>query len=294
MMCRGYEETVSSDMCGNVNGDLEDNVNIADLTYLVAYLFGGGAAPPCLEEGNINGDPAEAINIADLTYLVAYLFGGGPAPYDCGAFSGTPPTKMSGIVGLDATYEDSRTVVSVASPVDFRGLQIELTGELRTNPVNLANGDLEMVYSHDGDNLTFGLLDLNGGEVIPSGDHPLFSIEGEFDIESALISDMNHRELVPVIGSQRMETTPGSYALHQNYPNPFNPTTTIGFSSEEQSDYTLTIYNVVGQVVHQFSGVANAGDNNVIWDASSSGSGAYFYKLEVGSFTETRKMLLLK
>jgi len=66
---------------GNVNYDPGDNVNIADLTYLVAYLFGGGPPPPCFEEGDVNGDGA--INIADLTYLVAYLFRGGPPPAPC-------------------------------------------------------------------------------------------------------------------------------------------------------------------------------------------------------------------
>jgi hypothetical protein len=68
---------------GNVNYDPADAVNIADLTFLVAYLFGGGAVPPCPDEANVNGDPAESINIADLTYLVAYLFGGGPVPAAC-------------------------------------------------------------------------------------------------------------------------------------------------------------------------------------------------------------------
>jgi len=53
------------------------------LTFLVAYLFGGGPVPGCPAEGNVNGDGGEAINIADLTHLVAYLFGGGPAPVNC-------------------------------------------------------------------------------------------------------------------------------------------------------------------------------------------------------------------
>lgn len=68
---------------GNVNFDVADVVNIADLTYLVAYLFGGGPEPPCAAEGNVNGDVAETINIADLTGLVAYLFGGGSPPANC-------------------------------------------------------------------------------------------------------------------------------------------------------------------------------------------------------------------
>lgn len=68
---------------GNINGDEQDIVNIADLTYLVAYLFASGPEPPCVEEANVNDDPTETVNIADLTYLVAYLFAGGPAPAAC-------------------------------------------------------------------------------------------------------------------------------------------------------------------------------------------------------------------
>jgi len=66
---------------GDVNYD-DAGPNIQDLTFLVAYLFGGGATPECLDEADVNGDD-NGPNIQDLTYLVAYLFGGGPAPADC-------------------------------------------------------------------------------------------------------------------------------------------------------------------------------------------------------------------
>jgi aminopeptidase YwaD len=72
---------------GNANGDLEDKVNISDITYLVEYLFGipTGPAPVCQEEGNANGDIDEKVNVSDVSYLIAYLFGipSGPAPPDC-------------------------------------------------------------------------------------------------------------------------------------------------------------------------------------------------------------------
>jgi plastocyanin len=72
---------------GNTNGDVDDKVNILDITYIVSYLFGTpqGPAPPCQEEGNANGDSEEKINILDVTYLVSYLFGTpqGPAPPAC-------------------------------------------------------------------------------------------------------------------------------------------------------------------------------------------------------------------
>jgi len=65
---------------GDVNFDL-GGPNVADLTYLVDYLFRGGPPPPCFEEGDVNGDGS--INVADLTYLVDYLFRGGPPPPPC-------------------------------------------------------------------------------------------------------------------------------------------------------------------------------------------------------------------
>jgi len=68
-------------ICGDLNFD--GSINIADLTYIVAYLFSGGPEPiPDICVADVNNDGG--INIADLTYLVAYLFGGGPAPLeDC-------------------------------------------------------------------------------------------------------------------------------------------------------------------------------------------------------------------
>ncbi|HWR83574.1 MAG TPA: hypothetical protein VN285_09740 [Candidatus Deferrimicrobium sp.] len=60
-------------------------IDVSDLTYLVAYLFSGGQAPPCIEEGNVDGvtGPAGPIDVSDLTYLVAFLFSGGQPPPPC-------------------------------------------------------------------------------------------------------------------------------------------------------------------------------------------------------------------
>ncbi len=68
-------------MRGNVDGFLNDDINVADLSYLVDYLFRGGPPPPSSEEADIDGDGD--INVVDLTYLVDYLFKGGPAPTPC-------------------------------------------------------------------------------------------------------------------------------------------------------------------------------------------------------------------
>ncbi|MCK4654914.1 MAG: T9SS type A sorting domain-containing protein [Candidatus Cloacimonetes bacterium] len=77
-----------------------------------------------------------------------------------------------------------------------------------------------------------------------------------------------------------------------NYPNPFNPITNIRFDIKENESGTLLIYNTKGQFIesHQFE----AGQHNFSWNAENQSSGVYFYKLQTESFTETRKMILLK
>jgi hypothetical protein len=67
-------------VCGDINAD-GLGPNIADLTFLVAYLFSGGDPPPREDMADINGGDGR-INIVDLVYFVDYLFGGGPPP-DC-------------------------------------------------------------------------------------------------------------------------------------------------------------------------------------------------------------------
>lgn len=98
---------------------------------------------------------------------------------------------------------------------------------------------------------------------------------------------------VSIVGGS--DNLPQEYALAQNYPNPFNPTTTINFSLPLAGKYTLTIYNILGQVVETFENEATSpGQITVEWDASRQASGVYFYRLESGTFTDTKKMMLLK
>jgi len=85
------------------------------------------------------------------------------------------------------------------------------------------------------------------------------------------------------------------YKLHQNYPNPFNPTTTISWQSPVGNTQTLRIYDVLGRVVATLvDEFRNAGSYEISFNANRLASGIYFYKLQAGSFVETKKMLLLR
>jgi hypothetical protein len=88
---------------------------------------------------------------------------------------------------------------------------------------------------------------------------------------------------------------PSTYALEQNFPNPFNPGTTINFSIPTEGFVSLDVYNSIGQKVAALvSETKTAGTYAVNFDASDLTSGIYFYKISSGSFTETKKMILLK
>lgn len=88
---------------------------------------------------------------------------------------------------------------------------------------------------------------------------------------------------------------PTDYAVSQNYPNPFNPSTTIRFSIPEAGNVSLWVYNVLGQQVAELiNEQKNAGTYNVTFDAARLSSGIYFYQIQSGKYSETRKMILLK
>ena len=71
--------------CCLIRGDIDHDgmgPNVADLVYLVTYMFGDGPEPPCVDESDIDGSGVGP-DIADLVYLVTYMFGGGPVPVPC-------------------------------------------------------------------------------------------------------------------------------------------------------------------------------------------------------------------
>ena len=92
----------------------------------------------------------------------------------------------------------------------------------------------------------------------------------------------------------------GGAILHGNVPNPFNPTTAISFTIENQGYVELAIYNVKGEKVRTLVNEnLNANTHSVIWNGMddngrATASGVYFYKMKSGSFTSTKKMVLMK
>jgi hypothetical protein len=95
--------------------------------------------------------------------------------------------------------------------------------------------------------------------------------------------------------TQPIAEIPKDYALLQNYPNPFNPSTQISYSIPQKSQVTLRVFNVLGmEVATLVSGIQDAGKHAATFNAASISSGVYFYRLQAGGVSLTRKMLFVK
>ncbi|PJA97032.1 MAG: hypothetical protein CO129_03370, partial [Ignavibacteriales bacterium CG_4_9_14_3_um_filter_34_10] len=98
----------------------------------------------------------------------------------------------------------------------------------------------------------------------------------------------------------KVEAISTEFTLFQNYPNPFNPSTTIKYSipnnmKSEMSNVKIVVFDILGNVVATLVNENKAAGNyEVKFDGSNLSSGVYFYKLQSGSFVQTKKFLLMK
>ena len=89
--------------------------------------------------------------------------------------------------------------------------------------------------------------------------------------------------------------SPYIFALYQNYPNPFNPVTTIRFTNTGRQHIKLSVYDISGKLITDLVDSDLGIDAyNIKFDGTNLPSGIYFYKIIAGSYTETKKMILIK
>ncbi len=128
-------------------------------------------------------------------------------------------------------------------------------------------------------NLNVSLLAVNAGGRLFAG-----TPDGIFRSVQSTTSVTEFAGVIPI-----------AFSLEQNYPNPFNPNTTIEFSLPQAGHVTLKVFNLLGKEVATLaSGGLGAGRFRAQWNATSAASGIYIYKLQAGSFIQTRTMLLLR
>jgi photosystem II stability/assembly factor-like uncharacterized protein len=95
--------------------------------------------------------------------------------------------------------------------------------------------------------------------------------------------------------NNKLNKLPNNFSLSQNYPNPFNPGTIINYSISSRSQVLIRVYNILGKsVLTLVNEKKEPGNYNIYFDGSGLSSGIYFYRIQAGDFSETRKMILLK
>jgi ketosteroid isomerase-like protein len=133
---------------------------------------------------------------------------------------------------------------------------------------------------------------------------PMFATSARQMVDGKWVYLMIHLSAPPTPAPTAVseETLPAGFSLLSSFPNPFNPATTIQYTipAGRSEHFTLKVYDLRGALVKTLvDGSGHPGNYSVLWDGRDQtgnivSSGMYLYRLQAGSFTESRKMLLLR
>jgi hypothetical protein len=287
----------------DARGDLNLNgvaYEIADAVVFSNYfIYGLGVftvnVAGQIAASDVNADGA-TLQVADLVLLIRVVIGDTP-----------PIPKLfdhEEALIVSSRHENGEMSISTESSSDIgAGLFIfDLEGDVgivEEPRLTDASSELDMIWSIQDGQLRVLVVSIGQGRI-PAGAHDIIQIpyrgDGSITLNEVEIVDYYGQAYPTVLKGGSL---PQEFSLSQNYPNPFNPTTTIGFSLPVASQWSLSIYNINGELVSDDGGNAAAGHHAVTWNGTNAdgapvASGVYFYRLETSDFIETRKMLLLK
>ena len=229
--------------------------------------------------------------------------------------------KLERVNDPDAESGVLKMLVSVAQTNDLKGYGFSLQYDpVKYEFVNAKELDGNLLKSGSGQetlflssNRTPGQVDIGavkidgqgvsgGGKLVElvfrSSEAPLSS---DFQVsESVLVGLDGAVDVLHHAEIGDLKPLPDRFSLEQNMPNPFNPSTAIGYQLPEAGMVRLAIYNLIGQEVRVLVNERrNAGSFTATWDGTDAlgrrvASGIYLYRIQAGSFSATKRMLLLK
>jgi photosystem II stability/assembly factor-like uncharacterized protein len=216
-----------------------------------------------------------------------------------GVLKVNPEKEFEVPVRVSATMSLGAVSLRFSYPSNLASFEGVSTGNFINNDVN---GKIAIAWA-----------DLSGGKQpinLNTGDVLLFlkfkpTANLKMGSQFSLTLDENSSELADkygqVINNAKLSVpsvevvAPTEFVLYQNYPNPLNPVTVINYQLADGSLVTLKVYDVMGREVKILVNKSQeAGNHSVSFDASNCTSGVYFYQLRAGSFTSTKKMIVLK
>ncbi len=148
---------------------------------------------------------------------------------------------------------------------------------------------------------------LNGGQWnyltnIELNETGTISIKLQSNSTGLVVADAFRLLYTGTVTGVEEEILPSNFVLYQNYPNPFNPTTTIRYSISttnakfaSTTNVQLKVYDILGREIATLVNQDQSfGEHEIIFNASGLVSGTYIYRLQVGNYVQTKKMILLK
>jgi len=261
-----------------------------------------------------DGTAYAPIDSIDAYYLESYQYAAATTADSSESSPATHYFKIRANTFMTLSWWESKAIrchsvdnLTPAAPIALAAEQLYEPGGLKLTWTANAEPDIAHYAVYRGESGDF----VPGGENIIASPAEASYIDGEWRWDSGYFYkvsaiDANGNEsgfaiLAPdnVTGDE-IQSTPLATYLGQNFPNPFNPVTRIGFGLKAPANVSLRIYDAAGRVVRVLvEGNRPAGTYAELWDGKDNGgravaSGIYFYRLDAGSFTQTRKMVLLK
>jgi acetyl esterase/lipase len=237
-------------------------------------------------EGNVGHDTAYS---SSVNAVVDWF---GPTDFlvmdSCGGqlVHNAPNSPESSLIG--GPIQDNKDKCALADPITYV--------DANDPPFLILHGDADPLVPHCESELLFDALQKANVPsqfvLVPNGQHgpgvlvdTYFKMMSDFFLMQSGITAVNTEET----------NTPVKVSVSQTYPNPFNPSTTITFALAIESFVTLKVFDSLGQEVSTLvSEEMPPGTYSRQWNAEGLPSGAYFYRIQAGSYTETKRLIVIR
>ncbi|MEI7485613.1 MAG: T9SS type A sorting domain-containing protein, partial [Ignavibacteriota bacterium] len=276
-----------------IRGDanLDSAVNVLDVTSDVNYILGNPPVPFSVLAADVNTDLV--VNVLDVVGTVNIILHPGNKMF-------AHNIEQNDNSGSASLYIQNNNL-KLQNTVPVAGIQFKLSGAGAQNVVFTPSSELtnyQVAAGSASENSKTFVVFTMSDTSLNSGIHTLGTFTGLNNgivMNQVYIADGNGNGVITSNEENENTEIPKEYSLNQNYPNPFNPVTTIGFELPKNGFTNLKVYDVTGRLIKTLINEnRQAGYYKVSFDASTLASGVYFYKLTSGSYSATKKMIVLK
>lgn len=271
--------------------------DLAGMSFYNSYMNYWVSATPSISYA-LRFTPTASGTVASITAGLRYTTytAGAKTSLNCdvysntsGSLQGIPGTKLGGTARVLDSLDYWTTVcfdllpesITVAAGTDYH-VVLSLT--------NASSSDSVQIITDDGTANSDNRTSMLSGSTWTNSSSWSANANRNIRVRPVILSTSQ-----PLAVSGSSEDVPGTWALGQNYPNPFNPTTVITYQVPVLSTVKLAVYDVLGrEVAVLVNEKTAAGTHQVKFDGRRFASGVYFYRMQAGSFNQTRKLCLLK